>query len=58
MKIYPVTAEMFHVEGRTDRHDEANSRFSQFCESALKRERNVHKERDTEVTLYTDIVNG
>jgi hypothetical protein len=25
-------------EGRTDRHDEANSRFSQFCESAKKRD--------------------
>jgi len=44
--------------GRTDRHDEANSRFSQFCERALKRERNVHIEMDTEVTLSTDIVNG
>ena len=35
-------AELFHAGGRTDgrtdtqtdRHDEANSRFSQFCESA------------------------
>jgi uncharacterized protein YegL len=24
------------TDGRTDRHDEANSRFSQFCERALK----------------------
>jgi len=23
------------MDGQTDRHDEANSRFSQFCESAL-----------------------
>jgi len=36
MKICPVGAELFHVDGRTDRHDEANSRFSQFCESAKK----------------------
>jgi hypothetical protein len=34
MKIRPVGAEMFHADGRTDRHDETNSRFSQFCERA------------------------
>ena len=38
MKIRPVGAELFHaneqLEGRTDSHDEANSRFSQFCERA------------------------
>jgi len=36
MTIRPVTAEFFHADGRTDcrrdRYDEANSRFSQFCE--------------------------
>jgi len=33
MKICPVGAELFHVGGQTDRQkDEANSRFSQFCE--------------------------
>ena len=36
MKIRPVGAELFHADGRTDRHDEANSRFSQFCERANK----------------------
>jgi len=34
----PVVSESFHVvgrkDGRTDGHDEANSRFSQFCEGA------------------------
>ena len=30
MKFHPVLAELFHA----DRHDEADSRFSQFCESA------------------------
>ena len=30
MKIRPVGAESFHADG----HDEANSRFSQFCERA------------------------
>jgi hypothetical protein len=27
-------AELLHADGQTDRHDEANSRFSQFCERA------------------------
>ena len=34
MKIRPVGAELLDTDGRTDRHDGANSRFSQFCESA------------------------
>jgi hypothetical protein len=34
MKIRPVGAELFHAHGRTDRHDDDNSRFSQFCERA------------------------
>jgi len=33
-KIRPVGAELFHVDRWTDRHAEANSRFSQFCECA------------------------
>jgi hypothetical protein len=36
MKIRPVGAELLRADGRTDVHDEANWRFSQFCESALK----------------------
>jgi hypothetical protein len=50
MKIHPVGAELFHVDGerrtdghagrqadrQTDRHDEANTRFSQFCEKLWK----------------------
>jgi len=35
MKVRPVGGEMFHAGGRTDGHDEANSRFSQFCETRL-----------------------
>ena len=35
MKIRPVGAELLNAErltgGQTDRHDEGNSRFSQFC---------------------------
>jgi hypothetical protein len=31
MKIPPVVAELLHAGCRTDRHEEADSRFSQFC---------------------------
>jgi len=38
MKVRPLGAELFHADGRTyrrtDRHDEANSCFSQFWERA------------------------
>ena len=36
MKILPVGAELFHADGRTDGHDEANSLFSQLCETRLQ----------------------
>jgi len=36
MKIRPVGPELLHADGRTGRHDEAKSRFSQFCEKRLK----------------------
>ena len=36
MKIRQVGAEFFYADGRMDRHDEANSRFSQLCERAWK----------------------
>jgi hypothetical protein len=36
MKIRPVGARLFHAYRRTDRHDEANSRFSRFCGKRLK----------------------
>ena len=35
-KYVLVGTEMFHAEWRTGRHDDANSRFSQFCESAQR----------------------
>ena len=34
MKIRPVETVLFHANGQTDRHDEANSLFPQFCECA------------------------
>jgi len=40
MTIRPVGAELFHVDrrrdGQTDRHKEADNRFSIFCERAEK----------------------
>jgi len=36
MKIGSVSTELFRAVGQTDRHDECNSRFSQFCEKPLK----------------------
>jgi hypothetical protein len=43
MKIGRVGAELFHADGRTDRqtdrHDDPNSRFSQFCEREYKIDR-------------------
>jgi len=29
-----MEAELFHEDGQTDKHDEGNSRFPQFCEGA------------------------
>jgi len=40
MKIHPVGTELYHADGRTDKQDEANSRFSQFWEGAKKQFRN------------------
>jgi hypothetical protein len=34
LKINLVEAELFHADRRTDKQDEANSRFSQFYDSA------------------------
>ena len=34
MKIHQVGVELFREDRQTDRHDDANSRFSQFCEGA------------------------
>jgi len=35
-KIRPVTAKLLRAGGQTYKHDDANSRFSQFCENRLK----------------------
>jgi hypothetical protein len=36
MKIRPMEADLFHEDRQTEWYDEANSRYSQFYESALK----------------------
>ena len=36
MKICSVAVDLFHVDGQTGRHDQANSRFWQFCENTKK----------------------
>jgi hypothetical protein len=35
-EICPLGAELFHADRQTDRHDEANNLFSQFCEYTSK----------------------
>ena len=37
-KICPLGVELFQADVWTDGHDEANTRFSQFCESTNKKE--------------------
>ena len=37
MKIRPVGAELFHTDGRTDRHDERDSLFRNFASAPLKK---------------------
>jgi len=32
IKNFSLGAELFHADGRMDRHDEAGSRFSQLCQ--------------------------
>jgi hypothetical protein len=49
MKIRSVEAELFYADGRTDRHNEANSRFSQFYEPAYK-----HNPREEQKKVATD----
>jgi hypothetical protein len=36
IELHPLAAELFHADGRTDRHGEANSRFLKRCEHAYK----------------------
>jgi len=53
MKIRPDGTELFHVDGRTDRHDEDNSRFSQFYERRLKITNSNHHIPSREVKHFS-----
>ena len=66
MKIRPLGAELFHADGRTDGHDEANSRLPQFRDLAYKRLRtlsrvtwqslpNVHMNRKTNLIVMYEV---
>jgi hypothetical protein len=52
MKIRPEEAELLHVGGRSGGHtfDEANSRFPDFCERALKRQTVIHRLPSTAIS--------
>jgi len=58
MKILPVGTDVFLADGRTDRHDEAYNRFSQFCEQALNlfmfllKKECTHVENNTTMTPF------
>ena len=43
LKIPPVRAELFHADGRMDRHNEFNSPFLQLFECAYKVYRNIKR---------------
>jgi len=57
MQICPLEAELFHTDRRTDGHDETNSSFSQFCESAEKVTLNKQNKATNTATLKIDTIN-
>jgi len=54
IKIRSPGTVLFHGDGRTDRHDEANSRFSHFCEKRVKAVQGWEDTRKEE--LYIEIL--
>jgi hypothetical protein len=44
MKIRPVGAELFRVDGQRNGHDEVGRRFSQFCEGAKEAHDIIYKD--------------
>jgi len=53
-EIRPVGAELFQEIKRTDEHDEASSRFSQFCSCTWKEKK--RKERNRSIHGYNSAV--
>jgi len=47
-KIRPVEANVFRMDGQTDRHDEANGRFSQFANAT----------KNTHIISNTQFISG
>jgi hypothetical protein len=45
MKMRPIGGELLYADGWTDRIDEANNRFSKFCETRLKIMKKGNNER-------------
>jgi hypothetical protein len=46
MKICSVRAQLFYADGQTNRHDEANNRFTPICKRSKKRkETTVHNNK-------------
>jgi hypothetical protein len=57
MKIRPVGTDFPFADGRTDGHDEANSRFSKFCKCAQKLKKKQLKTNNF-VSLLPEPVDG
>jgi hypothetical protein len=55
VKILPAVAELIHADGKTDRHKEANSRFSQFCEGSYKQQFILHCPSQIWLRLFAPI---
>jgi hypothetical protein len=45
MKIRPAEAQLFHADGRTDRHEEGTSHFSPFFKTRHKTDSVLHMTR-------------
>jgi hypothetical protein len=57
MEIHELGDEFFLVDGRTGRHEETRSRFSQFCEHAKKIEKDGGM-RHRCYCKYDEVLNG
>ena len=54
MKIRPVGAELLHADRQTDRHDEANIRFSHKNKSANTKIHDTYKAHFAKLLFRTD----
>jgi len=56
MNVRPVGTELFHADGHTNRHDEANSRFSPFYERAEKHNTLLYRHKCIQLSLSLRLV--